>query len=232
MVHRKAPHGAQLKMCVSSVGKVSGIYLWHWRGKNQIRESPLKCLYRWILIQSFSNILCPITHCALWLSGPLPLSLGIFLSFPFHPGRLQTGLKNKSQIIHISAVGGLTDTPIFLCWCANGRGPAEFGHQNYSPIGETVLQEFSFKAKSNPKVDFWRKPAEDLKPITLQCQVESSSLKEISNTEWPALWAETKNVPAKKPMEWPTIPTVMWWYFTCNEGCQQKFKPKKYFVHT
>lgn len=64
-----------------------------------------------------------------------------------------------------------------------------------------MLHEFSFKAKYNPKADFWRKLVEDLKAITLQSQVESSSLKEISSTEGPALWAETKKVAAKKPME-------------------------------
>lgn len=63
-----------------------------------------------------------------------------------------------------------------------------------------MLHEFSFKAKSNPKADFWRKLVEDLKAITLHSQVESSSLK-ISSTEGPALWAETKKVAAKKPME-------------------------------
>lgn len=64
-----------------------------------------------------------------------------------------------------------------------------------------MLHEFSFKEKSNPKVDFWRKLVEDLKPVTLQSQGESSSLKEISSTEGPALWAETKKVAAKKPVE-------------------------------
>lgn len=108
-VHNKAPHAAQLEMWVSSAGKVSGIYLWHWIEKTQIRQSPPKCLYIYILIQRFSNLLCPITHCALWLSGPLLLSLGKNLPLLFLQS-WQTGLKNKGQIIHISAVGGLTDT--------------------------------------------------------------------------------------------------------------------------
>lgn len=107
----------------------------------------------------------------------------------------------------------------FLCWCANGRNPAEFGYQNCSPIWKTVLQEFSFKAKSNPKAGFWRKPVEDLKLITLQCHVESSSLKEVSNTEGTCPMARDKDGCQKKPWNDQQFPTVVWWYFTCNVGC-------------
>lgn len=76
-------------------------------------------------------------HCALWLLGAQLLSLGILLSLSgdtAHSCRLQTGLKNKRQIIRISVVGGLTDSVIFLCWCADGKGLMEFGQQNYSPV--------------------------------------------------------------------------------------------------
>lgn len=95
---------------------------------------------------------------------------------------------------------------------------------------EKVLQEFSFKAKSNPKADFWRKPVEDLKPITLQCQVESSLLK-VSNTEGPALWPDkeggcqkihgmTKNSLLRCDGTSPAMKAV-----------SKKFKPRKYLVH-
>lgn len=54
-----------------------------------------------------------------------------------HPCKLQTSLQNKTQMVHKSVMGGLTDP--------NGKGPAETGHQYYGPIWGIVPDEVWLK---------------------------------------------------------------------------------------
>lgn len=132
MVHSKASHAAQQEMWVSSVGKVFGFSPSMSQINAKVRQRPPKCFFIWILIQQST---LPITHCALWLSGPFLLSLGILLSSSFHPGRLASKTRVK---LYTYLLWETWLTLIFLRWCANGRGPAEFGHQNYGPIWESA----------------------------------------------------------------------------------------------
>lgn len=66
------------------------------KGKNPNKTKPTKMPLHMESHSKVQQSTLSITHHALWLSGPLLLFLGIFLSSSFHPGRLQTGIKSKS----------------------------------------------------------------------------------------------------------------------------------------
>lgn len=195
MVHNEAHHAAQLEMWVFFLGKVSSIYLWHWREKKnptKQKYSPKAASTYWLLMQSTSNLLCHTRYCSLQLSGPQLLSLGIFLSPSRDCSPLQIANWPQKQEANDMQIcrgrpNGHCDLSVLVCqWKRSSRiWPLKLQpYWRHSARWGLTQSKITFKARPSQKL------VEEPKATTLHSQRESSHLKETSNTEGPALWAK------------------------------------------